>query len=39
MELVSVPFTFINEAGQAEEPLVNTWLKGVEASRMGNAVE
>jgi murein DD-endopeptidase MepM/ murein hydrolase activator NlpD len=39
MELVSVPFTFINQDGKAEEPLVETWLKGVEASRMGNAVE
>ncbi|MDD5412111.1 MAG: M23 family metallopeptidase [Methylobacter sp.] len=29
MELVSVPFTFINRMGQAEEPAVNAWLKGV----------
>jgi len=39
MELVSVPFTFINQAGQAEEPTVNTWLKGVAPSQAGNMVE
>lgn len=39
MELVSVPFTFINQQGQPEEPLVNAWLKGVTHSQVGNAVE
>ncbi|MGZ5055437.1 MAG: peptidoglycan DD-metalloendopeptidase family protein [Methylobacter sp.] len=39
MELVSVPFTFINQTGQAEEPTANAWLKGVAPSQMGNAVE
>lgn len=39
MRLVSVPFTFINQAGQAEEPAVNAWLKGVAPAQMGNAVE
>ncbi len=39
MELVSVPFTFINQVGQAEESSVNTWLKGVAPSQMGSAVE
>ncbi|HEY8218875.1 MAG TPA: M23 family metallopeptidase [Methylobacter sp.] len=39
MELVSVPFTFINQAGQTEEPTVNTWLKGVAPSQLGSAVE
>lgn len=29
MELVSVPFTFINQQGLAEEPSVNAWLKGI----------
>ncbi|MGZ4955664.1 MAG: peptidoglycan DD-metalloendopeptidase family protein [Methylobacter sp.] len=39
MELVSVPFTFINQQGQAVEPKVHVWLKGIAPSRMGNAVE
>jgi murein DD-endopeptidase MepM/ murein hydrolase activator NlpD len=39
MELVSVPFTFINQEGKAEEPLVETWLKGVALTRMGRVVE
>ncbi|MGZ4980139.1 MAG: M23 family metallopeptidase [Methylobacter sp.] len=39
MELVSVPFTFINQAGQAEEPAVNTWLKGIAPSQVGSAAE
>ena len=39
MELVAVPFTFINQAGQAEEPLVNAWLKGGAPTQMGSAVE
>jgi murein DD-endopeptidase MepM/ murein hydrolase activator NlpD len=39
MRLVSVPFTFINQAGQAEEPSVNAWLKGVAPAQMGHAVE
>lgn len=39
MELASVPFTFINQSGQTEEPLVNTWLKGVAPSQMGHAVK
>jgi murein DD-endopeptidase MepM/ murein hydrolase activator NlpD len=39
MRLASVPFTFINQAGQAEEPLANAWLKGVAPAQVGNAVE
>lgn len=39
MALVSVPFTFINQQGQAEQPSVNAWLKGIAPSQMGNAVE
>lgn len=39
MELVSVPFTFINQSGQAEEPSVNAWLKGLTPSQVGNVVE
>jgi len=39
MRLVSVPFTFINLAGQAEEPTANAWLKGVAPAQMGNAVK
>ncbi|MGZ4991088.1 MAG: peptidoglycan DD-metalloendopeptidase family protein [Methylobacter sp.] len=39
MELVSVPFTFINPQGQAEEPRFNAWLKGIAPSQMSNAVE
>lgn len=39
MELVSVPFTFINQAGQAEQPTVSAWLKGVAPTQMGSAVE
>ncbi len=39
MRLVSVPFTFINQAGQAEEPLVSAWLKGLARSQVGSVVE
>lgn len=39
MELVSVPFTFVNQQGQAEEPTANAWLKGIAPSHMGNAVK
>jgi murein DD-endopeptidase MepM/ murein hydrolase activator NlpD len=39
MKLVSVPFAFINRQGLAEEPAVNTWLKGVAPAQMGNAVK
>jgi murein DD-endopeptidase MepM/ murein hydrolase activator NlpD len=39
MRLASVPFTFINQAGKAEEPGVNAWLKGVAPTQMGNAVK
>jgi murein DD-endopeptidase MepM/ murein hydrolase activator NlpD len=39
MKLVSVLFTFINQAGQAEEPLVGMLLKGIAPTRMGNAVK
>jgi murein DD-endopeptidase MepM/ murein hydrolase activator NlpD len=39
MELVSVPFTFINQQGLAEEPAVNGWLKGIAPAQMANAVE
>lgn len=39
MTLVSVPFTFINSQGLAEEPVVNTWLKGVTSAQTGSAVE
>lgn len=38
MELVSVPFTFFNQQGQAEEPSVNAWLKGVSPSQRATAV-
>jgi murein DD-endopeptidase MepM/ murein hydrolase activator NlpD len=38
MELVSVPFTFINRMGQAEEPAVNAWLKGVLPTLGVNAI-
>ena len=31
MTLVSTPFTFINRDGQAEKPIVGSWLKGVTA--------
>jgi len=36
MRLVSVPFTFINQQGLAEEPAVNAWLKGGAPAQMGN---
>lgn len=39
MELVSVPFTFINQAGKAEEPVARAWLRGVASSRLSSAVE
>ena len=39
MELVSVPFTFINPQGQAEEPRLNAWLKGIAPSQISNAFE
>jgi murein DD-endopeptidase MepM/ murein hydrolase activator NlpD len=39
MRLVSVPFTFVTSAGQAEEPRVNAWLKGVAPAQVGSAVE
>lgn len=39
MRLVSVPFTFFNQAGQAEEPTANAWLKGVSPSQVGSIVE
>ncbi|MGZ8157496.1 MAG: peptidoglycan DD-metalloendopeptidase family protein [Methylobacter sp.] len=39
MELVSVPFTFINQQGQAVEPIVKAWIKGVAPSQVANAVE
>lgn len=39
MALVSVPFTFINQQGQAQVPLVNTKLVGIAAAGVGNAVE
>jgi len=38
MELVSVPFTFINPAGQAEQPMPHALLKGVEPSLLESAV-
>jgi murein DD-endopeptidase MepM/ murein hydrolase activator NlpD len=38
MELVSVPFTFINRMGQAEEPAANAWLKGIVSTRGVSAV-
>lgn len=37
MELVSVPFTFINPQGQAEGPSAKTWLKGLAPSQLVNA--
>jgi len=39
MELVSVPFTFFNPAGQAEEPAADSWITGVAPSQMGSATE
>jgi murein DD-endopeptidase MepM/ murein hydrolase activator NlpD len=36
MALASVPFTFINRMGQAEETAVNAWLKGVVSTLGGN---
>jgi murein DD-endopeptidase MepM/ murein hydrolase activator NlpD len=39
MRLASVPFTFINPQGLAEEPSANAWLKGVAPSQMGIAVK
>ncbi|MGZ5070991.1 MAG: peptidoglycan DD-metalloendopeptidase family protein [Methylobacter sp.] len=39
MELVSVPFTFINRQGQTEEPRLNSWLKGLVPSQAGNSIE
>lgn len=39
MELVSVPFNFINQMGQAEEPKAAAWLTGIAPSQVGNAVE
>ncbi|MDO9269796.1 MAG: peptidoglycan DD-metalloendopeptidase family protein [Methylobacter sp.] len=39
MRLVSVPFTFINQQGQAEEPTVNAWLKGITPSQLGSVIE
>lgn len=39
MKLVSVPFTFINRQGLAEEPAVNTWLKRSAPQQMDNAVK
>ncbi len=37
MELVSVPFTFFNASGKAEEPLYESWLKGFVPTQMGSA--
>ncbi len=39
MELVSVPFAFINRQGQAEEPVINAWLQGVSAAQLGSVLE
>jgi len=39
MRLASVPFTFINQAGQAVEPVANSWLKGVAQALAGSAVK
>jgi murein DD-endopeptidase MepM/ murein hydrolase activator NlpD len=39
MELVAVSFSFINQQGLAEEPLVGSWLKGLTPARVGNAAE
>jgi murein DD-endopeptidase MepM/ murein hydrolase activator NlpD len=39
MRLASVPFTFINQQGLAEEPVVNTWLKGVAPTMVGSTVK
>ncbi|WP_432741789.1 peptidoglycan DD-metalloendopeptidase family protein [Methylobacter sp. G7] len=39
MALVSVPFTFIDQQGLAEEPAISAWLKGVAPSQMGHALE
>ncbi len=34
MELVSVPFNFINQSGQAEQPTAHSWLKGLAPAQM-----
>ncbi|MFU8790359.1 MAG: peptidoglycan DD-metalloendopeptidase family protein [Methylobacter sp.] len=34
MELVSVPFNFINQSGQAEQPAHHAWLKGLAATQV-----
>lgn len=39
MELVSVPFAFINSAGQAEQPALHAWLRGGEPSLLNGAIE
>jgi len=38
MELVSVPFTFVNNTGQAEEPTVNAQLNGVASTFGSNTI-
>ena len=39
MELVSVPFMFINQAGLAEEPLFGAWLRGLVPTQVSGAVK
>jgi murein DD-endopeptidase MepM/ murein hydrolase activator NlpD len=39
MRLVSVPFTFIDEAGQSAEPSASAWLKGIAPVQAGGVAE
>ncbi len=39
MELVSVPFTFINQSGLAEAPLFGEWLRGLAPAQVSGAVD
>lgn len=39
MRLVSVPFTFINQQGLAEEPVASAWIKGIAPTQVGNTVK
>jgi len=39
MKLVSVPFTFINQQGLAEEPVASTWIEGIAPTQAGNTAK
>ncbi|MGZ5580646.1 MAG: peptidoglycan DD-metalloendopeptidase family protein [Methylobacter sp.] len=39
MELISVPFSFIDPAGQAEQPALHAWIKGIDPSMLNSALE